>query len=90
MREVICFIFNHIPSLSGLSGSARGRKCVILSDNRGKKPRDRHIHLGDTVKRSQLALPFTVSNVIVFQYCNCFKALFLKKNAFLSYRSSIC
>lgn len=66
MRGVICFIFNHIPSLSGLFGSARGRKCVILSDNRGKKPRDRPIYLGDTVKSSQLALPFTVSDVIIF------------------------
>lgn len=39
-REVICFIFNRIP---GLSDSARGTKCVMLSDNRGGKPRDRHI-----------------------------------------------
>lgn len=66
MREVICFIFNHIPSLSGLFGSSRGRKCVILSDNKGEKPRDRPIYLGDTVKSSQLAQPFTVSTVIIF------------------------
>lgn len=52
-RGVVCFIFNHIPGLSGLFGSARGRKCVMLPDNRGGKARDRHVHLGDTVKSRQ-------------------------------------
>lgn len=41
----VCFAFSHISHLSGLFGSAHGRKCVMLSDNRVKKLRDPHIHL---------------------------------------------
>lgn len=52
---------------SGPFGSAQGRKCVMLSDNGRRKPRDRHIHLGATVKSSQLALPFTVRDVTVLK-----------------------
>lgn len=43
VREVICFIVSCIPGLPGLSDSAQGRKCVMLSDNGGGKLRDRHI-----------------------------------------------
>lgn len=32
----VCFTFNHISHLSGLFDSARGRNCVMLSDNRVK------------------------------------------------------
>lgn len=45
LREAICFMFNHIPGLSGLFGSTRGREYVMFSDNRVRKPRDRHINL---------------------------------------------
>lgn len=43
VREVICFILSCIPGLPGLSDSAQGRKCVMLSDNGGGKLRDKHI-----------------------------------------------
>lgn len=87
MREAICFMFNHIPGLSALFGAARGRKCVMLSDNRGRKPRDRHIHLGDNIKSSQLALLFTVRDVIK-KIIAVLKILF--KNARLSNKSNAC
>lgn len=45
VREAICFMFNHIPGLSGLLGSTLGRECVMLSDNRVRTTRDRHINL---------------------------------------------
>lgn len=65
VREAIWSMFSCIPGLSALSGSARGRKCVLLCDTRGRKPRDRHIRFGDTVKSSQLALSFTVRDATV-------------------------
>lgn len=36
-------VFKSIPGLPGLSDSARGRKCVMLSDNRGGRCRDKHV-----------------------------------------------
>lgn len=61
--KAICFMFCHIPGPSALFGSTRGRKCVMLSDNRGRKPRDGSIQLGDNIKSGQLALLFTVRDV---------------------------